>query len=52
MASLTWEQAGGIFSIGSTISGLIGANAAANTEKYKLKSQSIWASYYVTVIVY
>ena len=41
MASLTWEQAGGIFSIGSTISGLIGANSAANTEKYKLKSQGL-----------
>ena len=41
MASLTWEQAGGIFSIGGTIGKLIGADAAANTQKYQLESQAL-----------
>ena len=36
-----WDAVGGIFSIGSTISGLIGAQSAADTQKYQLKSQGL-----------
>jgi len=36
-----WDAVGGIFSVGSTISGLIGASSAANTQRYQLKSQGL-----------
>ena len=41
MATLTLAQAGGILSIGSTLTGMVGSWAAANTERYKYKSQGL-----------
>lgn len=36
-----WDAVGGIFSIGGTIGNMIGANAAANTQRYQLESQGL-----------
>jgi len=36
-----WDAIGGIFSIGGTIGNMIGANAAANTQRYQLESQGL-----------
>ena len=41
MATLTLAQAGGILSIGSTLTGMVGAYAAANAERYKYQSQGL-----------
>ena len=40
-----WDQVGGILSIGGTIGNLIGANAAANAERYKLESAGLNAQH-------
>ena len=36
-----WDAVGGIFSVGSSISGLISAGAKADADRYKLKSQGL-----------
>ena len=36
-----WDAVGGIFSVGSTISGFISAGAKADADRYKLKSQGL-----------
>ena len=38
---VNWDAVGGIFSVGSTIGGLIGAGAKADADRYKLKSQGL-----------
>lgn len=41
MTAVNWDAIGGIFSVGSTISGLIGADAAASRQKYELESRGL-----------